>query len=943
VTNSSGCISTPSAGIIINGLPMADAGKDQSVFELSTVLLDGTGSLDPDNDALTYLWTAPNGITLSSPNQSRPTFIAPEVSLDTNYTFTLMVNDGTVNSSVDQVMVTVKHRNKLPIANAGNDQSVKEFTQAMLDGTSSSDPDNDALTYLWTAPNGIVLSSATSVKPTFIAPDVISSTDFIFSLVVNDGNLNSAPDQVIVTVTQSNVAPIANAGSDQFVNEGTVVNLNGNDSYDPNGDQISFHWIAPEGITLTSPTTSNPSFLSPVVSSDTDFAFTLIVNDGDLNSVEDQVIVHILKNHVPVANAGPDQSHYQFEQVYLDGSNSLDPDNKALNYLWTAPQGIILSSPNVSNPIFVAPQVSTNTKYTFKLVVNNGYYYSAPDFVDITVKNVNNLPIANAGEDQVVDEGKLTVLDASTSVDPDNDALQYQWTAPSGIILSSMTDIRPSFIAPAVEYDDVFKFYLTVFDGTGYSVPDEVEVKVKQVNTAPIANAGPDQSTDEGVLVTLNGSGSYDQDGNNITYHWIAPAEIKLSSLTDVSPQFSAPEVNVDTNFSIYLVVNDGKINSVADEIIVKVRQINKAPIANAGPNQSVDENSTVKLSGLESSDPDNDNLTYQWIASEGITLSSNTISNPTFVAPEVSYDKSYVFSLIVNDGKLNSEVDKVVIKVLQVNKAPFANAGSDQTVKEKTLVTLDGSGSYDPDLDAITYQWMAPDGITLSSTSSSKPSFTTPEQSSDVKYRFSLIVSDGITSSGPDDVFVFINVDHAPYVVNEVDSVFAYKKDPDQSIDLSTIFADIDQGDILFYNVESNTNPDIVHTRIDKANLILSFSTLNIGNSEITISASSNGKVVNTSFQVIVESPTGFEYEIASDKVQIYPNPTKGNVQIVFSKIPEANSWITVFDISGRMISKFHPDGFLNFVNLNGNPPGPYLIKIDQKVSRTYKLLLED
>jgi hypothetical protein len=93
----------------VNSAPNANAGSNQSVNENTLVTLDGSGSTDPDSDALTYLWTAPSGITLSSETVAKPTFTAPEVDSDQTYTFDLVVNDGKVNSSVSQVTVTVKN------------------------------------------------------------------------------------------------------------------------------------------------------------------------------------------------------------------------------------------------------------------------------------------------------------------------------------------------------------------------------------------------------------------------------------------------------------------------------------------------------------------------------------------------------------------------------------------------------------------------------------------------------------------------------------------------------------------------------------------------------------------------------------------------------------------------------------------------------------------
>ena len=92
-----------------NKAPVADAGSDQSVNEETTVTLDGSASSDPDGNTLTFKWTAPEGITLSSGSATKPTFVAPKVEKDTAYTFSLVVNDGLVDSPVDEVVVQVKN------------------------------------------------------------------------------------------------------------------------------------------------------------------------------------------------------------------------------------------------------------------------------------------------------------------------------------------------------------------------------------------------------------------------------------------------------------------------------------------------------------------------------------------------------------------------------------------------------------------------------------------------------------------------------------------------------------------------------------------------------------------------------------------------------------------------------------------------------------------
>ena len=92
--------------------------------------------------------------------------------------------------------------NQPPTANAGPDQPVNEGATVTLAG-SGTDPEGESLSYAWTAPSGITLSSSSVARPTFTAPDRTENYTLTFSLVVNDGANNSAPDTVVISVTVS--------------------------------------------------------------------------------------------------------------------------------------------------------------------------------------------------------------------------------------------------------------------------------------------------------------------------------------------------------------------------------------------------------------------------------------------------------------------------------------------------------------------------------------------------------------------------------------------------------------------------------------------------------------------------------------------------------------------------------------------------------------------
>ena len=192
-----------------------------------------------------------------------------------------------------------------PIANAGPDQIVAENQLATLDGSESYDVENIDLSYIWTTPIGILLNDTTSSIPSFTTPTVDDSVDFIFGLIVSDGELNSDPDSVTITVFHTNVSPVAYAGPNQTIMENELVILDGTGSSDFENVNISYSWTAPVNIELDDSTRSMPTFISPEVSDSTFLLFTLIVSDGELESDPDSVIVTILNSLGFISNTFP--------------------------------------------------------------------------------------------------------------------------------------------------------------------------------------------------------------------------------------------------------------------------------------------------------------------------------------------------------------------------------------------------------------------------------------------------------------------------------------------------------------------------------------------------------------------------------------------------------------------------------------------------------------
>ena len=295
----SGC----NSGSGSNATPVADAGPDQYVITGSVVTLDGSGSSDANGNTLTYRWSfvskpAGSNATLSSSASVQPSFT---VDLTGAYIVSLVVNNGTSSSTADNVTI-VAVTNSRPVANAGADESINKNQIVTLDGSASSDADGDTLSYSWTllskpAGSAASLSFADTVNPMFLAD---KEGDYTVSLVVNDGLINSAADEVLITAV--NTPPVANAGPDQYATTGQVVTLDGSGSYDDDHDTLSYSWsfdFIPSGssASLTNPTDVAPSFTADMTG---EYVVSLIVNDGSEDSEYKTVKITVIDKALPI-------------------------------------------------------------------------------------------------------------------------------------------------------------------------------------------------------------------------------------------------------------------------------------------------------------------------------------------------------------------------------------------------------------------------------------------------------------------------------------------------------------------------------------------------------------------------------------------------------------------------------------------------------------------
>ncbi|MCK5251598.1 MAG: hypothetical protein KAQ96_01560, partial [Thermoplasmata archaeon] len=500
---------------------------------------------------------------------------------------------------------------------------------------------------------------------------------------------------------------------------GTVVHLNGTDSFDRDGVVLAWQWNAstdnPSQVLIQNSSLPEASFLAPDVTGV--YTFILKVRD-DLGiwGLNDTVNVTVVlpPNVPPIAIAGADFAATVGEEVPLDGSASYDSDGTLVSWRWrcVSHPSLVIIGQDVMTASF-SPTLEGMYEFSLSVVDNRGDR-SPEDFINVTIlplaQNVPPLAEIAGSALREVYVGDEVVIDGSASRDDDGHIVEFLWdcTSHPGLSYEGQATSSISF-TPAAGGDHIFILTVLDDDGTWSMEGAIVTVRVTErpVNAPPVAVISGPTSASIGEEVLLAGGTSYDPDGGLVSWRWASTSHPGLAIQGgDTSQASFVPSEAGEYVITLEVQDNEG-LWSPGAEWTIKVLPSLEPPVADAGPDITIWMGDKADLDGKASYDPDGAITSWQWECtshqlSSGLVSADSVLA--TFTPDAVGV---YTFVLRVGDAEgLWSEADEMSVTVLEVNLPPIVS------ISDPIVGTLEiGDGrlevvwvASDPNGDGLTF-----------------------------------------------------------------------------------------------------------------------------------------------------------------------------------------------------------------------------------------------
>ena len=378
---------------------------------------------------------------------------------------------------------------------------------------------------------------------------------------------------------------------------------------------------------------------------------------------------------ISVTQSGDFGHSSEFSTVYADGTNlgTINPTQSNINCVTESGSFTVAASYVNDGSLTVLVDASSAVDFcaTISYTVTISYSESSP-------------PTADAGGPYTVNQGLALSLDGSGSSAGTGSIALYEWDCTNN---GSYDVSSTSAVASTCTYPDdgAYTVGLRVTNSGGLTDTDTASVTV--TNTAPTADAGGPYTVNQGVALTMDGSGSVDPDGTISTFAWDCDNngsyETSSASATGATCTFA----DIGT-YTVGLQITDDDGATDIDSATVTVT--NTPPVAEANGNYAGTKGVPISVDATGSGDADGTLTAIVWDCDDdGVFETSGSTASCTYNAVG-----TYTITVQVTDDDGDSATDTAIAVV--GNDPPTADAGGPYTGAEGTTISFDGTGSTD-------------------------------------------------------------------------------------------------------------------------------------------------------------------------------------------------------------------------------------------------------
>ncbi|MGS0537046.1 PKD domain-containing protein [Pseudoalteromonas sp. SaAl2] len=543
-------------------------------------------------------------------------------------------------------------------------------TKLIFSGESSSDPENDTLTYQWRLTStdeknefAIAVNNQSKVEIS-----VTEAQSYKLILIVSDGKLLSTPVDKLIEIKTAPTQLIASAGQPQTVKQGDVVLLNGALSSTSNGVITQYKWqfnTRPQSSNAT--IENNNSVKSQFIADKSgSYAVKLTITNSLGETASNEVLIQseaLDENSAPQAVIKVQNKTIAPNSIAtLDGTQSNDPDQgDTLSYLWAITSQPANSNPTLTDNLTHTAGFSSSALglYTLALTVKDQHGEANTASVTLAVEATNQAPIAQLVPERSIMLNDLVTLECAQCNDPEEQLLSYFWKLQGKPENSIAQLIQHTTATPSLSADIEGDYVITLIVSDGELNSEQaITVLSAQANEKPTAIISDVQPILVDEEIQLDGSQSADPEGESLTYEWevVSPlGHATLSNTNVAKPLFKA---SMAGEFVVSLRTNDGAKYSDTQTITITVNR-NAPPVLIFEGQQTriAVVGNPVTFDVSQSYDPEGTALNYTWvlIKPDGSSAALTTTDQST---TQFTPDTAGIYStnIVIEDTDGNSK-----------------------------------------------------------------------------------------------------------------------------------------------------------------------------------------------------------------------------------------------------------------------------------------------